>query len=196
MEHTILIVDDEPFITEILTEALSREPYVILTAGSAEDALHLLAQRQVDVIISDEKMPGMSGSEFLAVVRKEYPDTIRMILTGHGSLESAMRAINEGQIYRFFTKPCNVLDLAMTIRKAIQQNDLKKEIQRLLSMEKRQSVFIKTLEKQYPGITKVNRDSGGEIIIDDAIDNRRWDTLIEEINRAVKSRQAILGSRA
>ncbi len=196
MEHTILIVDDEPFITEILTEALSREPYVILTAGSAEDALGLLAQMQVDVIISDEKMPGMSGSEFLAVVRKKYPDTIRMILTGHGSLESAMRAINEGQIYRFFTKPCNVLDLAMTIRKAIQQNDLKKAIQRLLSMEKRQSVFIKTLEKQYPGITKVNRDSRGEIIIDDAIDNGRWDTLIEEINRAVKSRQAILGSRA
>ncbi len=196
MEHTILIVDDEPFITEILTEALSREPYVTLTAGSAEDALHLLAQRQVDVIISDEKMPGMSGSEFLAVVRKKYPDTIRMILTGHGSLESAMRAINEGQIYRFFTKPCNVLDLAMTIRKAIQQNDLKKAIQRLLSMEKRQSVFIKTLEKQYPGITKVNRDSRGEIIIDDAIDNGRWDTLIEEINRAVRSRQAILGSKA
>jgi len=196
MEHTILIVDDEPFITEILTEALSREPYVTLTAGSAEHALSLLAQMQVDVIISDEKMPGMSGSEFLAVVRKKYPDTIRMILTGHGSLESAMRAINEGQIYRFFTKPCNVLDLAMTIRKAIQQNDLKKTIQRLLSAEKRQSVFIKTLEKQYPGITKVNRDSRGEIIIDDAIDNRRWDTLIEEINRAVKSRQAILGSRA
>ena len=196
MEHTILIVDDEPFITEILTEALSREPYVILTAGSAEDALGLLAQMQVDVIISDEKMPGMSRSEFLAVVRKKYPDTIRMILTGHGSLESAMRAINEGQIYRFFTKPCNVLDLAMTIRKAIQQNDLKKAIQRLLSMEKRQSVFIKTLEKQYPGITKVNRDSRGEIIIDDAIDNGRWDTLIEEINRAVRSRQAILGSRA
>ncbi len=196
MEHTILIVDDEPFITEILTEALSREPYVTLTAGSAEHALSLLAQMQVDVIISDEKMPGMSGSEFLAVVRKKYPDTIRMILTGHGSLESAMRAINEGQIYRFFTKPCNVLDLAMTIRKAIQQNDLKKAIQRLLSMEKRQSAFIKTLEKQYPGITKVNKDSRGEIIIDDAIDNRRWDTLIEEINRAVRSRQAILGSRA
>jgi two-component system probable response regulator PhcQ len=191
MQYTILIVDDEPFITEILTEALSREPYVILTAGSAEDALCLLDQRQVDVIISDEKMPGMSGSEFLAVVRKKYPDTIRMILTGHGSLESAMRAINEGQVYRFFTKPCNVLDLTMTIRKAIQQNDLKKEIQGLLSIEKRQSAFIRTLEKQYPGITKVNRDSGGEIIIDDAIDYRRWDTLIEEINSAVKSRQAI-----
>ena len=196
MQYTILIVDDEPLITEILTEVLSREPYVILTAGSAEDALRLLDQRQMDVIISDEKMPGMSGSEFLAVVRKKYPDTIRIILTGHGSLESAIRAINEGQIYRFFTKPCNVLDLAMTIRKAIQQNELKKEIQRLVSIEKRKSAFIKTLENQYPGITKVNRDSRGEIIIDDAIDNRRWDTLIEEINTAVKNRQVTLASRA
>ena len=196
MQYTILIVDDEPLITEVLAEALSREPYVILTAGSAEDALRLLDQRQMDVIISDEKMPGMSGSEFLAVVRKKYPDTIRIILTGHGSLESAIRAINEGQIYRFFTKPCNVLDLAMTIRKAIQQNELKKEIQRLVSIEKRKSAFIKTLENQYPGITKVNRDSRGEIIIDDAIDNRRWDTLIEEINTAVKNRQVTLASRA
>jgi two-component system probable response regulator PhcQ len=192
MQHTILIVDDEPAITQILRDALSREPYVILTAGSAEQALHLLARKQVDVIISDEKMPGMSGSEFLAVVRKKYPDTIRMILTGQGSLESAMHAINEGEIYRFFTKPCNVLDLIMTIRRAVQQNDLNKEVQRLLSMEKRHSAFVKALEKQYPGITKVNKDSRGEIIIDDAIDNRRWDTLIEEISTAVRDRQAIL----
>ena len=193
MRHTILIVDDEPIITQILTDVLSREPYVILTAGSAEEALRLLARKHVDVIISDEKMPGMSGSEFLAVARKKYPDTIRIILTGQGSLESAMHAINEGQIYRFFTKPCNVLDLAMTIQRAIQQNDRKKEIQCLLSREKRQSAFIKTLEKQYPGITKVNKDSKGEIVIDDAIDDRRWDTLIEEISIAVKDRQAGLG---
>jgi two-component system probable response regulator PhcQ len=73
----------------------------------------------VDVVISDEKMPGMSGSEFLSLVRQEYPDTIRIILTGYGSLESAIRAINEGEIYRLFTKPCNVIDLAITIRLAL-----------------------------------------------------------------------------
>jgi len=96
MEHKVLIVDDEPTITDLLKDALANEPYDILSAASAEEALPILDREQVDVVISDEKMPGMSGSEFLAIVRQEYPDTVRMILTGHGSLESAIRAINEG----------------------------------------------------------------------------------------------------
>jgi two-component system probable response regulator PhcQ len=103
----------------MLKDAFSREPYNILCADSAEEALPILAREQVDVVISDEKMPGMSGSEFLSLVRQEYPDTIRIILTGYGSLESAIRAINEGEIYRLFTKPCNVIDLAITIRLAL-----------------------------------------------------------------------------
>jgi len=75
-----------------LKDALANEPYDILSAASAEEALPILDREQVDVVISDEKMPGMSGSEFLAIVRQEYPDTVRMILTGHASLESAIRA--------------------------------------------------------------------------------------------------------
>ena len=112
-------------------------------------------------------MPGMTGTQFLAVVRKEYPDTIRIILTGHASLESAMHAINEGEIYRFFTKPCNLVDLSVTIRHALQQKYLKKENKRLAKIVEQQSFSIRKIEKKYPGITKVKRDSGGAIIIDD-----------------------------
>jgi len=166
MQHTILIVDDEPPIRELLTDALSREPYDVLCAGSAEEALGILAQEPVDVVLSDEKMPGMSGSEFLAVVRQQYPETIRMILTGHASLESAIRAINEGEIYRFFTKPCNMVDLTVTIRQALQHKDLMAENQRLLQIVKQQSTSLETLEKQHPGITKVKRTAGGAVIID------------------------------
>ncbi len=171
MHHKVLIVDDEPIITGLLKDALSNEPYDILSAASAEEALPILAREQVDVVISDEIMPGMSGSEFLTVVRQKYPDTIRMILTGHASLESAIRAINEGEIYRFFTKPCNVFDLAITIYQAIKYNDLLKESKRLLQKVKRQSTLIKALEEQHPGITKVKRDANGGIIIDDETDN-------------------------
>ena len=190
MQHKVLIVDDEPAITDMLKDVLSREPYGILSAGSAEEAFPILAREKVDVVISDEKMPGMSGSEFLTVVRKQYPDTIRIILTGHGSLESAIRAINEGEIYRFFTKPCNVFDLAVTIRQALQQKELMRESQRLLRIVRRQYTFIEALEKQYPGITKVKRDARGGIIIDDEIDNGKWDTLIEQINATVKKCEA------
>jgi DNA-binding NtrC family response regulator len=90
-----------------------------------------------------------------------------MILTGHASLESAIRAINEGEIYRFFTKPCNVIDLAMTIRHALEQKDLMQENQRLLKVVKRQSDVIEETEKKYPGITKVKRDASGAIILDE-----------------------------
>jgi len=167
MQHVIMIVDDEPPVRELLTDAFSREPWEILCAGTAEEALDILAQEPVDVVVSDEKMPGMSGSEFLAVVRQQYPDTIRMILTGHASLESAIRAINEGEIYRFFTKPCNMVDLIVTIRQALQQKELMVENQRLKTIVEQQSLSLESLEQQHPGITKVKRDARGAIIIDD-----------------------------
>ena len=196
MQHTILIVDDEPTITAVLRDAFSREPYVILSAGCAEEALPILDRKEVDVVISDEKMPGMSGTEFLAVVRKKYPDSIRMILTGHASLEAAVRAINEGEIYRFFSKPCNVLDIALSVRQALQRRDLRKENQHLLGLQKQQFAMIEKLERQYPGITKVNKDSKGEVLIDDSVDKRKWDTLIQEIGEAVKYRHYRVAERA
>jgi len=167
MQPVIMIVDDEPPVRELLTEALSREPWEILCAGTAEEALAILEQEPVDVVLSDEKMPGLSGSEFLTIVRRQFPHTIRMILTGHASLESAIRAINEGEIYRFFTKPCNMVDLIVTIRQALQQRELQDENQRLHKIVEQQSLSLESLEKQHPGITKVKRDDRGVIIIDD-----------------------------
>jgi len=172
VNHTVLIVDDEPIIVNLFKDALLNEPYTLLTASSAEEALSIMAQREVDVVVSDEKMPGMSGSEFLSIARQKYPEAIRMIVTGHATLESAIRAINEGEVYRFFTKPCNLFDLAITIHHALKYKDLMQEFTRLLKVVKRQSAFIKHLEEQYPGITKVRRDDQGTIIIDDDVYNR------------------------
>lgn len=191
MNRNVLIVDDEPTIRDLFVDAFSREPYGIFSAASAKEALAILDREQVDVVISDEKMPGMSGSEFLALVRQKYPDTIRMILTGHASLESAIRAINEGEIYRFFTKPCNIFDLAITVRQALQQKDLMEESQRLLKLVKKQSAFIEQMEKEHPGITKVKRDTNGAIIIDDdETDYEESDTLIEQIEANLKKYEA------
>jgi two-component system probable response regulator PhcQ len=167
MQPIILVVDDEPSIRELLKEALLREPYDVLCTGSAEEALAVLKQNPVDVIISDEKMPGMSGSEMLAIARQKYPNTIRIILTGHARLETAIRSINEGEIYRFFTKPCNMVDLAVTIRQALQQRELLSENQRLLNIIRQQSLTLEKLEKRSPGITKVKRDANGAVIIDE-----------------------------
>src|SRR5262249_39981766 len=101
-----------------------------------------------DVVISDERMPGMSGSELLAAVFREFPQTVRMVLTGHASLQATLRAINEGQISRFFIKPCDPAELATAIRQAIQQKELMAESRRLLSMVRQQQQLIRTLDPE------------------------------------------------
>ncbi len=166
MQPKVLIVDDDSALRDMMKEAFAREPYEVLIAGSANEALALLTQGTVDVVISDEMMPGLSGSEFLAIVRKKYPDTIRMILTGHANLESAIRAINEGEIYRFFTKPCNMIDLAITVRQALQHKEALNESKRLQKVVETQSAIIEDIEQKHPGISSVKRTSDGAIIID------------------------------
>ena len=167
MTPKILVVDDQEAIRNLLKHAFPRGHYEVQTAASAEEALGLLALGPVDVIISDEKMPGMSGTEFLALVKKRFPDTIRIILTGHASLDTAIRAINEGEIYRFFTKPCNIVDLRVTVGHALEQKALRQENIRLQKVVAQQALNIRSLEDQCPGISDVKRDASGAIIIDE-----------------------------
>ncbi|MFH1489778.1 MAG: response regulator [Pseudomonadota bacterium] len=185
MKNNILIVDDEAVIRDILFEAFSNEPYGVFSASSAVKAFDILENQPIDVVISDELMPGMHGSEFLAVVRKKYPETIRMILTGHASLESAIRAINEGEIYRFFTKPCNIVDLLVTVRQALEHRDLMKGSQRLVKIVKGQNQYIETLEREYPGITDVKRNEKGAIVLDD-IGNPGDKNPVDDIDALLK----------
>lgn len=118
----ILFVDDESEVTRGIRLALRKEPYKVLVANSAKDGLALLQQKKIDVVISDERMPEMGGAEFLTIVRKLYPETIRLILSGQSSLESAIGAINDAGIYRFLRKPCDPHDLALCLSEAIEEH--------------------------------------------------------------------------
>jgi DNA-binding NtrC family response regulator len=118
--QTVLLVDDDANLLTALRRALHAEPYEVLLAGTADAALWLLASRSVDVLVTDQHMPGMSGAEFLARVRAEHPQVVSLMLTGHGDLATAMQAINAGEVYRFFTKPCDVAALAAAIRQGLQ----------------------------------------------------------------------------
>lgn len=182
MGHSILIVDDDPKSRDLLREVFSREKYVLFAARSAEEALDILSGEKVDVVISDEMMPGMLGSEFLVRVRREYPDTVRIILTGHGNLESAIRAINEGEIFRFFTKPCNIVDLAATVRQAIRIKILSEENDRLLRLARKQFAMLEEIENQYPGITEVKRNTHGEIVFEGDWSDDELNDLLKKIH--------------
>jgi two-component system, probable response regulator PhcQ len=189
MAYTILFVDDEPLVTEALKRALRKEPYRVLSAQSAAQGMEILARQPVDVVISDEMMPGMPGSEFLALVCRDYPDTVRIILTGHANLKSAIRAINEGQVYRFLTKPCNELELIVTLRQALQHKELMAKSRRLLQAVKHQHSILEDLEKAHPGITSVERDSRGVIVLDEDVTD--VDALLENIQEEVQKYEAL-----
>ena len=111
-------MDDEPSVLSSLKRLLRRENYRVLTANSGEEALALLAEHEVGVILTDQRMPGMTGTELLTRVRVMRPRTVRMVLSGYTGLESLTDAINRGEIFKFLTKPWDETDLLETIREA------------------------------------------------------------------------------
>lgn len=164
----LLLVDDEPNLTSALVRSLDRSQFEIFTADSAQKGLMILAGNDIDVIVSDERMPGMTGSQFLAEVRKQWPNTIRMILSGQADLEAAVRAINEGEVYRFLLKPCHPKELQMTILQGLQQKKLVAQSRKLLQEHQKAQNLLEELEKATPGITKIEMDEDGAIMMDDS----------------------------
>lgn len=179
MNNRILLVDDESNVLSALKRALFDEPLEIVTAAGGEQALEIMAEKRFKLVISDERMAGMQGSELLSLVRQYYPDTVRIMLTGHATLEAAMKAVNDGEIYRFFSKPWNDHDLIFAIRSAIDKFDLEAENRRLLETVMKQSLEIKVLERRYPGITRVEKDSRGAFVLPDISEDEISNMLIE-----------------
>ena len=104
---TVLFVDDEISILKTLTRLLRNEDYHLLTATSAQQGLELLSQHCVNIVVSDMRMPNVSGTEFLEQVKLDYPNVSRMIMSGYADLESVFNAINHGDISQFVSKPWN-----------------------------------------------------------------------------------------
>jgi two-component system, probable response regulator PhcQ len=115
----VLLVDDEPEVISAIKEALFHEPYEIVGIGDPLEALRVLASKPFDVVVADEKMPNMGGAEFLGTVRRDFPATIRIILTGHATVSSAVQAINEGAVYRYLLKPFPASALGEIIRQGL-----------------------------------------------------------------------------
>jgi response regulator RpfG family c-di-GMP phosphodiesterase len=143
------------------------EPYALLAADSTGDALRLLATRRIDVLVSDERMPCMSGADFLAKVRGEYPDVVSIMLTGHADLSTAMRAINAGEVYRFFTKPCDAVCLAAAIRQALQMKELLRQSRRLLHTVRNQAAELAP-QCRDGGVGSEGERVDGEVVVFDA----------------------------
>jgi DNA-binding NtrC family response regulator len=187
----VLLVDDEPRVTEALKRALRHEPYEVLMAASASEALRVLEAKSIDVIVSDEKMPGLSGSRFLAAVRLRFPGTIRIMLSGEANLDTALRAINEGEVHRFFVKPCNPAVLAVTIREALVQRRLEIQSRRLLRAFQHQAGILARLDGHGSDLLDVELDNQGSVFVDPADADCSVEELLTEMERTLIPRTPI-----
>jgi diguanylate cyclase (GGDEF)-like protein len=124
-QRTLLLVDDEPNILAALKRLFRRRGYAVLTAESGRAGLDLLATHQVEVVISDGRMPEMTGAEFLGKVRQLHPETVRIVLSGYTDLKAVTSAVNRGELFRFLTKPWDDAELLDTVRDAFRYYEAK-----------------------------------------------------------------------
>lgn len=142
---TILFVDDEANILSSLKRLFRPFGYRIFTAEGGAQGLEILSRENVDLVVSDMRMPEMNGAQFLEKVREQWPDTVRILLTGYAEIGATIDAINKGQIYRYVAKPWEDNDIALTVKHALQQKMLEREKQRLEALTQRQNEELKDL---------------------------------------------------
>jgi putative nucleotidyltransferase with HDIG domain len=168
-KHAVLFVDDELNILKAVKRLLRNEPWEVLSASRPQEALELLATSEVQVVVSDQRMPEMSGVDLLAVVRERHPDLVRMMLTGYTEMNVAVEAINRGEIFRLITKPWNDEELKATLRQAFDHFDLKEEIKRLNQVTREQNFKLqdmnRNLEHKVRERTKQLAEKHGELRI-------------------------------
>src|SRR5476649_1267186 len=146
MKYSILVVDDEKDIVDSL-ERQFRKDYKTLKATSGIEALRILQTEKVQLILSDQRMPEMTGVQLFERAQKIQPDAIRMLLTGYTDVASVITAINNGQIYRYITKPWDPTDLDITVKKALEAFELRHELKEKNEKLEEALTELKTLDQ-------------------------------------------------
>jgi two-component system, probable response regulator PhcQ len=166
--ETVLIVDDNAHVLNSLCRALSEEPYRVITASSAAEGLKILGQEDIALLITDHRMPGMTGLELLWLTQHLHPETLTVLLTGHADLDLTIELINRTSVYRILLKPWQETELKTTIRSALQ---LKKTLEQQTGSvgPERTATVTEALERAFPGITRVDTDHEGCITLTDAL---------------------------
>lgn len=157
---SLLFVDDEEGVLKALKRIFIDENYRIFTASGGAEALKILEKRKIQLVISDHRMPGMTGAQLLKQIKEQWPETIRIMLTGYADVQSIMGAVNEGSVYKFITKPWNDEDLRLTVSLALQQYALIQENRILKQVSKEQNEKL----KNYSNVIEKNNGVLGSLL--------------------------------
>lgn len=179
--YNILVLDDQPAVVNAMRRVIERIPRDWLDSrcrvhgfDNPSNALESLRDTAYDAIISDLRMPGVDGLEFLRQTLDLQPQAVRIVISGHGDLAAVTSAINDIRVYRFIAKPWDDAELQLTLALALQAHELQRENQRLADEVRvqrgklsKQEAILRQLEAECPGITRVERDDSGAIILDE-----------------------------
>lgn len=177
--YNILILDDQSAIINAMRRAIDRIPSDLLDSrcrvhgfDNPENALGSLRDVTYDAVISDLRMPGVDGLDFLRQAKNLQPEAVRIVISGYGDLPSAIAAINDVGVFRFVAKPWDDADLQLTLALALQTCEMQRENRRLADEVRvqrgqlsKQEARLRELESECPGITHVERDDTGAIVL-------------------------------
>ena len=196
----ILLVDDEASILSSLKRVLRPKGYTLITAESGAEGLRLLEENAVDLIISDMRMPEMTGAQFLGKAKERYPEVTRILLTGYSEITSTVSAINDGGIYHYLQKPWDEQDLILTIQRALEQQQLKKEAARLNEVVRKQNeellTFNARLEKQVQARTEEIRQTVMFLENSQAEIKLNFLTMLKVFSNMIELRSGMLGGQS
>jgi FixJ family two-component response regulator len=150
--RTLLLVDDEENVLAALRRVFRNAGYQIVCASSGEVALDLLLTHKVDVIVSDQRMPSMTGTEFLRCAKITHPHALRLVLSGYTELQSVMDAVNDGAIYKFLTKPWDDAQLRANIAEAFAHKEMADENRRLAAALDQSNAELRCANQQLHGL--------------------------------------------
>ena len=150
MKYRVLFIDDDRMLTEAYRHIPMPETIEVVTAQTHLEAGTVLRTRQVDVVVCGAGMSDMSGTDFLVATRHSYPDTMRVMLTGYATLDSALAAINHAEVYRFLLKPCSFVELGRVVCAAAEMGARQREMRRLLPIVKKQAALLDGIEMLDP----------------------------------------------
>ncbi|WP_020410024.1 HD domain-containing phosphohydrolase [Hahella ganghwensis] len=193
----VLFVDDEPGILSSLQRLLRKQNFRCHFAASGDEGLSILEQQRIDLVVSDMRMPGMDGAQFLATVRKRWPQTVRMLLTGHSDISATITALNEGGIYRYISKPWDGDELLEILEEGLRIRRLEREKKHLLQVTKEQNQelqeFNKNLEQMVEARTEELRQTADMLELSYQQLKDSYDAFVRVFSTFVTSRGMIRG---
>ena len=165
---TILCVDDDPDVLSVLARVLKRDGLEVRTTESPADALAWIAHDDIAVLISDYDMPEMTGAQMCGQAKRLRPETVRVLLTGQRDLHTAVDGINQGEVFRFISKPFEHKALREIVGAALERHRELVELSGDRTKRERSIAMRAAIEREYPGITTVTREEDGRYVVPEA----------------------------